>query len=121
VLAEIDALDVPEIVVVNKSDLMDPGLLQRLAKAEPEAIAVSARTGDGLDELRRRIAAALPRPDVAVSLLVPYDRGDLVARVHSHGDVQSIEHTADGTRIEARVPAWLAGEVVQFDEAASPA
>lgn len=121
VLAEIDALDVPEIVVVNKSDLMDPALLQRLAQAEPGAIAVSARTGAGLDELRGRIAVGLPRPDVAVSLLVPYDRGDLVARVHTHGDVQSVEHTSVGTRIEARVPAWLAGDVAQFDEASSPA
>ena len=121
VLAEIDAVDVPEIVVVNKSDLMEPGLLQRLAKAEPGAIAVSARTGAGLDELRQRIAAELPRPDVAVSLLVPYDRGDLVARVHSHGDVQSVEHTEEGTRIEARVPGWLAGEAAEFDQAASPA
>jgi len=112
---------VPEIVVVNKSDLMDPALLQRLAKAEPEAIAVSARTGTGLDELRQRIVARLPRPDVSVALLVPYDRGDLVARVHTHGDVQSVEHTADGTRIEARVPGWLAGEVVQYAEASSPA
>ena len=121
VLAEIDAHDVAEILVVNKSDLMDPVLLQRLRAAEPGAVFVSARTGAGLDELQERIAADLPRPDVAVSLLVPYDRGDLVARVHTHGDVRSVEHTADGTRIDARVPAWLAGEVVQYDEASSPA
>jgi GTPase len=121
VLADIGARDVPEIVVVNKSDAMEAGLLHRLAKAEPEAVAVSARTGAGLDELRRRIVVGLPRPDVAVSLLVPYDRGDLVARVHTHGDVESVEHTAEGTRIEARVPAWLAGEVVKYAEASSPA
>jgi GTPase len=121
VLAEIDAHDVPEIVVVNKADVMDPTLRQRLAAAEPAAVAVSARTGAGLEELRQRIDAGLPRPDVAVSLLVPYDRGDLVARVHTHGEVLSVEHTTTGTRIEARVPGWLTGEVAQYDEAASPA
>jgi GTP-binding protein HflX len=121
VLADIDAHDVPEIVVVNKADLMDPALLRRLAAAEPGAVAVSARTGIGLDELRARIAADLPRPEVAVSILLPYDRGDLVARVHTHGDVQSVEHTETGTRIEARVPGWLAGEVAKYDEASSPA
>jgi GTP-binding protein HflX len=121
VLAEIGALDVPEIVVVNKADIADPAWLRRLATNEPAAIAVSARSGAGLDELRQRIAAALPRPDIAVSLLVPYDRGDLVARIHSHGDVVSVEHTVVGTRIEARVPAWMTGELARYDEAASPA
>jgi GTP-binding protein HflX len=121
VFAEIGALEVPEIIVVNKADVMDETLLRRLAAAEPEAIAVSARTGAGLDELRHRIATMLPRPDVDVSLLVPYDRGDLVARLHTHGDVVSVEHTASGTRIEARVPGWMVGEVVRYDEAASPA
>ncbi|HEX4655412.1 MAG TPA: GTPase HflX [Mycobacteriales bacterium] len=121
VLAEIGALDVPEIVVVNKADIADPAWLRRLAANEPEAIAVSARSGAGLDELRQRIATALPRPDIAVALLLPYDRGDLVARIHSHGDVVSVEHTVAGTRIEARVPAWMTGELARYDEAASPA
>jgi GTP-binding protein HflX len=52
---------------------------------------------------------------------VPYDRGDLVARLHAHGDVTSVEHTVDGTRIAARVPAWMTGEVAHYAEAASPA
>jgi GTP-binding protein HflX len=121
VFGEIDALNVPEIVVVNKADVADPAFLRRLATAEPDAIAVSARTGEGLDELRERISAALPRPDVEVALLVPYDRGDVVARLHTHGDVVAVEHTPTGTRIEARVPAWMVGEVNQYDEAASPA
>jgi len=121
VLAEIDAAGVPEIVVVNKSDLVDPVLLARLAAAEPDAIAVSARTGDGLDELRERIAARLPRPEIDVALLVPYDRGDLVARVHAHGEGLSVEHTLDGTRIHARVPGWLTGELAAYEAAASSA
>src|SRR4029079_5276325 len=63
VLTEIGALGVPEIVVVNKADIADPVLLSRLSTAEPGAVAVSARTGAGLDELRARIAVGLPRPD----------------------------------------------------------
>jgi len=82
---------------------------------------VSARTGAGLDELLERIAAALPRPEIEVALLVPYDRGDLVARLHAHGEVLTVEHTSTGTRIEARVPAWMVGEVTRYDEASSPA
>jgi len=112
---------VPEIVVVNKADIADPVLLSRLSTAEPGAMAVSARTGAGLAELQARIAADLPRPDVTVSLLLPYSRGDLVARVHSHGDVHSVEHTPEGTRIEAHVPGWMVGELAAYDEAASPA
>jgi GTP-binding protein HflX len=118
VFGEIDALDVPEIVVVNKSDVADPDVLRRL-RAEPGVIAVSARTGAGLDELRRRVAELLPRPDVDVRLLVPYDRGDVVAKLHDAGEVRSVEHGAEGTRIDARVPRWLAGEVDAFAVAPS--
>jgi GTP-binding protein HflX len=121
VFGEIGALNVPEIIVINKADVADPAFLRRLATAEPDAIAVSARTGAGLDELRERISAELPRPDVQVSLLVPYDRGDVVARLHTHGDVISVEHIPAGTRIEAKVPTWMVGEMTQYDEATSPA
>jgi GTP-binding protein HflX len=121
VFGEIGALGVPEIVVVNKADIADPAFLRRLATAEPSAVAVSARTGAGLDELMERVAEAIPRPDIEVALLVPYDRGDLVARLHTHGDVITVEHTPDGTRVEARIPAWMVGEVTQYDEATSPA
>jgi GTP-binding protein HflX len=121
VLAEIGALDVPEIIVVNKADIADPAVLHRLTAGEPKAIAVSARSGEGLDELRARIAQQLPRPDIDVTLLVPYSRGDVVSRLHDHADVRTIEHRADGTHIEARVPAWMVGELSQFQVAASPA
>ena len=118
VLGEIDALHVPELVVVNKADITDPFVLERLM-AEPGVVAVSARTGEGLEELQRCIAERLPRPDVDVRLLVPYDRGDIVAKLHASGEVQSVEHGADGTRIDARVPGWLAAEVDAFTVAPS--
>jgi GTP-binding protein HflX len=111
VFGEIGALGVPELVVINKADVADEGVLRRLLRDEPDAVVVSARTGAGIDDLRARIATAIPRPDVDISVLVPYDRGDLVARVHRHGVVDFVDHTADGTRLDARVPAALAAEL----------
>jgi GTPase len=111
VFAEIGALGVPELIVVNKVDIADPAVIERLGRAEPLVALVSARTGEGLDELRLRVADKLPRPDVEVSLLIPYDRGDLVARIHRHGDVQAVTHTDEGTRIDAKVSEALAAEL----------
>jgi GTP-binding protein HflX len=113
VFGEIGAGDVPELVVVNKVDAADPLVVDRLLRRE-RGVAVSARTGQGLDELRVRVAELIPRPEIAVHVLVPYDRGELVARVHEHGDVRSVCHEAGGTRLEALVPAWLAGELAGF-------
>jgi GTP-binding protein HflX len=119
VFADIGALDVPELVVVNKSDAADPETLTRLLRTEPGACVVSALTGEGLDALRRRLADRLPHPDVPVSLLVPYDHGEVVSKVHRYGEVQVIDHTGEGTRIDARLPAWLAGEVAAYSVAVS--
>jgi GTPase len=115
VLREIDAASVPEIVVINKADVADPMVIARLRRAEPHAVVVSARTGQGLEELRAAIETDLPRPQVEVRALVPYDRGDLVARAHRDGVVESEEHTGDGTVLHARVSAGLAAELSRYD------
>ncbi len=114
VLADIDARDVPEIVVINKSDAADPYVLERLVRREPTAVVVSARTGQGFDGLLAAIAAAIPRPQVEVDVLVPYDQGNLVSRVHEQGDILTEEHTGEGTRMRARVSAALAAELAPF-------
>ncbi|HVB27347.1 MAG TPA: GTPase HflX [Mycobacteriales bacterium] len=114
VFGEIGALDVPEIVVINKCDLAPPGVVDRLLRREPRAVAVSARTGAGLAELRAAVEAALPRPEVEVHVLLPYTRGDLVSRIHGDGDVLTERHTADGTVLTARVSVALAGELAGF-------
>jgi GTP-binding protein HflX len=75
---------------------------------------VSARTGVGLEQLREIVAARLPHPDVEVDVLVPYDRGDLVARVHRDGDVLSEKHEDHGTRLTARVDGALAAALEEF-------
>ncbi len=108
VLADVGAHDVPELVAVNKADTAPEEVLDRLLRTEHPALAVSARTGAGLADLRQAVADALPRPDVDVDVLVPYDRGDLVSRVHAEGDVLGVEHVARGTRLRARVDQALA-------------
>ncbi|MCP2256787.1 GTP-binding protein HflX [Streptoalloteichus tenebrarius] len=113
VLAEIteerDAPMPPELLVVNKVDAADEVALARLRHLLPDAVFVSARTGAGMVELRERIAERLPRPDVLVDVLVPYTRGDMVARVHAEGEVLAEEHTAEGTQLRAKVRPDLAG------------
>ena len=114
VLADVDATDVREVIVINKADLADPEVIDRLRRHEKHSIVVSARTGAGLDELRALIADELPQPDIDVEVLVPYDRGDLVSRIHETGEVLASEHVADGTRLSARVTPDLAGDLTAF-------
>ncbi|MFC4556347.1 GTPase HflX [Georgenia faecalis] len=112
VLADIPhALEVPEVIVLNKADLAAPEALTRLRTRYPDAVVVSARTGAGMGELRQRVADLLPRPEVDVDVVVPYSRGDLLSRAHSTGEILGTEHTGDGTRLRARVDATLAAEL----------
>ncbi|WP_328291969.1 GTPase HflX [Kineococcus sp. NBC_00420] len=114
VLADVNAQDVPELVAINKADVADPEVLQRLLRKEKNSIAVSARTGEGIEELLARVSSMLPVPDVEMDVVVPYDRGELVNRVHTTGQVLSEEHTAEGTRMLARVRPRLAAELEQY-------
>jgi GTP-binding protein HflX len=114
VFGEIDALGVPELLVLNKVDAATPEVLSRLCRVAPDAVFVSARTGAGLDHLLAAIEHRLPRPSVEVRVLVPYDRGDLVSRVHETGEVVTQEHTAQGTLLDARVGADLAGMLSRY-------
>ncbi|MBB0244516.1 GTPase HflX [Streptomyces alkaliphilus] len=111
VIREVGAADVPEIVVINKADAADPLVLQRLLRAEKRALAVSAHTGAGMEELLEWIDRELPRPDVELRVLVPYTEGSLVSRVHAEGEVLAEEHTADGTLLTARVHEELAADL----------
>jgi GTPase len=107
VLAEIGATDARELVVVNKTDAADEHTVTRLLRVEPGSVAVSARTGVGLDDLRLAIEAALPQPEFEIDTVIPYDRGDLVSRVFEQGDVKSFDHVEAGTRVHARVGSEL--------------
>ena len=81
----------------------------------------SARTGEGIDEVLAAIEADLPRPAVEVDALLPYARGDLVSKIHSAGEVLALEHTADGSRVRARVNPTLAGELAAYAVTATTA
>ena len=104
----------PELIVVNKIDAAGDLALAKLRRALPGAVFVSARTGDGVEALRRRISELAAPIDTAVDVVIPYDRGDLVSRVHADGRIQETEHISDGTRIKARVPVALAASLRQF-------
>lgn len=114
VLAEIGAAKVPELLVLNKADRAEEATLLALRANHPGAIVVSARTGQGIDELRATLEERLPRPEVQVSVLVPYSRGDLVDRVHRTGLIDSMEYTDEGTLLEARVKPDLADDLLEF-------
>jgi GTP-binding protein HflX len=108
VLGEVGAADVPELLVLNKADLLDEVSRARLTRLFPGVPMLSAATGEGVDELLDAIAARLPHPEVELAALVPYDRGDLVDRVHREGEILALDHVAEGTQIRLRAPAALA-------------
>jgi len=114
VFAEIGAENVPELVVINKADTADPLVIARLRQREPHSVVVSAKTGEGIDDAIRAIEGDLPRPGVIFEALLPYDRGDLLNRIHTSGEVESLEHTGDGTVVRGRVNADLAGELSPY-------
>lgn len=114
VLGEIGAGQIPELVVINKADLADPMTIARLRQREPHSVVCSAKTGEGIAEVRAAVEADLPRPDVEVKVLLPYDRGDLLSKIHDRGEVVSTEHTGEGTLVEARVSEALAGELAPY-------
>jgi GTP-binding protein HflX len=114
VLGDIGAAGVAEQLVVNKIDAADPDALLALRGRYPDAVFVSARTGNGVEELRARVEQRLPRPEIEVRALVPYDRGDLINKIHLTGEFVSSEHTEHGTRVVARVNAELAGELARY-------
>ncbi|GGM13029.1 GTPase HflX [Nakamurella endophytica] len=114
VLADIDAASVPEVLVVNKVDDADPDTVLELRHLLPDAVFVSARTGEGIDRLREVIAARLPNPAVEVHALLPFAEGALISRVHEEGTVLDEQHVAAGTLVHARVPRGLAGRLAAY-------
>ena len=115
VLSDIGAADVPELIVINKADRAPAEMCTVLRTKYPDAVVVSARTGEGIDDLRARIEGRLPRPERELRALIPYERGDLINRIHQSGEFVSSEHTEDGTLVVARVHPELAGELSPYE------
>ncbi|MDV7244934.1 MULTISPECIES: GTPase HflX [Rhodococcus] len=114
VIRENDAPAPPELIVVNKIDAADPVTLTQLRGLLPGAAFVSARTGEGIAELRTQLDEVLLRPEIEVNVRLPYSRGDLMARIHSDGQILESSHEEDGTLIHARVPQALASALLQY-------
>ena len=114
VLVEIGAEKVPELIVINKADAADPMVLARLRQRERHSVVVSAKTGEGIAEALAVIELELPRPDVDFHVLLPYERGDLINRLHQQGEIDSMDHTADGTVVRGRANEDLAADLTAY-------
>ncbi len=115
VVGELGARGIDELIVFNKIDLVDETTLLALRGLEPNSIFVSSRTGEGFEELQKAISDRLPRPNVSVKVLVPYNRGDLVSRMHLNSEIKKIEYQETGTYIEALVRPDIAAELEPFN------
>jgi GTP-binding protein HflX len=115
VVGEVGASNVLELIVFNKIDLVDETTRLALRGLEPGALEVSARSGEGIEELLAKIAELLPEPNVRVRVLIPYSRGDLVSRLHLNSKIDQLEYVEEGTRIVAMVRPELAAELKQFE------
>jgi GTP-binding protein HflX len=120
VLTEVGAGGVPELLVLNKADLVDDLSRARLVRQFPGVPLVSAATGEGIDELLVEVAARLPHPDVYLTAVLPFQRGDLLDRAYREGEVLEVEHLPEGTRLIVRAPAALAHALEQFARSTAP-
>ncbi|MEX2424033.1 MAG: GTPase HflX [Acidimicrobiia bacterium] len=118
VLQEIGADDMPELVVFNKIDSADAASLGRLRNLHPEAAFISARTGEGIEDLLRMVSERLAEGTVVLRLQIPYSRSDLIASAHRLGEVLAEKHEDTGAVMEVRVPS---ADIDSFAEFALPA
>jgi GTP-binding protein HflX len=114
VIGEVGARNIVELVVFNKIDLVDATTRMALRGMEPGSIGVSARTGEGFDELQERIAKLLPEPNVEIAALIPYDRGDLVSRLHLNSRILVLDYRETGTFVRAMVKPEMASELSDY-------
>ncbi|HSB85820.1 MAG TPA: GTPase HflX, partial [Ilumatobacteraceae bacterium] len=113
VLIEIGAAHLPELLVFNKRDVA-PDTAKALVERHEGSVAVSATTGEGIDVLMQTLSDRLRALHKVYDLLIPYDRGDLLAAVHREGEVLSTSHEDDGVRVRARLGDASAGRFGEF-------
>ena len=116
VMGEGDARGIPEIMVFNKSDLVDADQRLVLRGLEPHAVFVSAFTGEGIDELHKIIAETIPVPDVEITAVIPYDHGELINLLHEHSQILDTDYVESGTRIHARVSVEMSNRLEPYIE-----
>jgi GTP-binding protein HflX len=126
VLEELGAGEKKVITALNKVDaldLSDPATNDYLQNAQadhPNAVVISALTGQGLDELRARIDQVIRQQMAPVDVLIPYTHGELVALAHEHGFIELEEHEEGGTHLVGRLPVELAGRYVEYWRKSNP-
>jgi GTP-binding protein HflX len=114
VLHEISAEEAPRVLVLAKADQVDGARRMELEHRHPDAVLVSALSGEGLEELIERIELEFARTLHEVELLIPYEEGARLAELHElAGDLER-EETPNGVRVSARLPGNLAGRYSVF-------
>ncbi|KAF0207610.1 MAG: GTPase HflX [Actinomycetota bacterium] len=114
VLGELDVAGTPQLLAFNKIDLVDAAEVAHLRDLNPGAVFVSGAENTGLDDLLARVAAEASRSETTLDVLIPYTRGELVRLAHEQGHIMAEEHTAEGTRLNVRVPASIAAALAPF-------
>ncbi len=110
-LADIDANHVPVITVLNKIDrLMDPSAARNALEHFPQAVAISARTGEGIDDLLGMLRSTLFETFTPILVRLPYQQGQLISLFHELGQVERLEHGRKGVRIQGRIPGRLTAQ-----------
>ena len=103
VLGDIGAGAIPEVLALNKVDVLSEMDRERATRRFSDAVAISALTGEGTEALLERVALELPRPPVEVTLLVPYGRDEVIALLYRDAEVLGTEAGPEGTLVRARV------------------
>ncbi len=114
VLRELGAVDKTILTVFNKVDAATPADLQRAHQLVPDALYLSAHTGQGLPTLETRLVELIADAFATSELLVPHDRYDVVARLHTLGHIQEQEHREDGIYLRGRFPPSQQGFFAPF-------
>ncbi len=114
VLRELGAVDKTILTVFNKVDAATPADLQRAHQLVPDALYLSAHTGQGLPTLETRLVELIADAFATSELLVPHDRYDVVARLHTLGHIQEQEHRDDGIYLRGRFPPSQQGFFAPF-------
>lgn len=111
-LEEIGAGEIPRLVVLNKVDLLGPEEREDLARRRPRALQVSARTGEGLDQLRARLVEIARSRLTPIDVTIPYARGELLSQVYAAARDVDQEATEEGTHLRALLPAPAAARLL---------
>lgn len=111
-LEEIEAGHIPVLTALNKIDLLpDPAAARRAVEQFPESVAISARTGEGLEDLLERASVMLYESFTPITVRLPYQQGQLISLFHEFGQVERLEHGRKGVLMQGRIPGRL---VAQF-------